>query len=145
MADVLPVNPNAQAVTSESLSALWILQWTTEREILFLMEKGLLGLRSGPVQQAIDVDARTLSNTMLFGPDSFFDVSSSIDPEVSLRKGLERGCRLPYAGRCRYHVVFACRLPKSGAGTLVIWLCLMTQRRPRLVWTRATSLIIGAA
>lgn len=78
----MAVNPNAKAVSSESLSALWILKWTTEREIIFLMEKGLLGLASGPVQQAIDVDARTLSNTMLFGPGSLFEVSSSIDPEV---------------------------------------------------------------
>ena len=76
------VNPNAESVSGESLSALWILEWTTEREILFLMDKGLLGLASGPVQQAIDVDARTLSNTMLFGPDSVFEVASSIDPEV---------------------------------------------------------------
>lgn len=61
---------------------MWILEWTTEREILFLMEKGLLGLPSGEVQQAIDVDAGTLSNTMLFGPDSVFEVASSIEPEV---------------------------------------------------------------
>lgn len=75
------VNPDAGSVSS-NLSALWILKWTTEREILFLMEKGLLGLPSGPVQQAIDVNARTLSNKMLFGPDSLFEVASSIDPEV---------------------------------------------------------------
>lgn len=76
------VNPNAKSVTSESLSALWILEWTTEREILFLMETGLPWKPSGPVQQEIDVDAKTLSNRMIFGDDSLFEVFSSIDPEV---------------------------------------------------------------
>lgn len=77
------VNPNADSVTSQSLSALWTLEWTTEREILFLMENGLPGQPSGPVRQKIDVDAKTLSNIMLFGKDSFFEVASTIDPEVS--------------------------------------------------------------
>ena len=76
------VNPNAKSVTSESLSALWVLEWTTEQEILFLMEKGLPWKPSGPVQQEIDVDAKTLSNRMIFGDDSLFEVFSSIDPEV---------------------------------------------------------------
>ena len=78
------VNPNAKSVTSESLSALWILEWTTEQEILFLMEKGLPWKPSGPVQQEIDVDAKTLSNRMIFGDDSLFEVFSSIDPEVGV-------------------------------------------------------------
>lgn len=69
-------------MTSESLSALWVLEWTTEKEILFLMEWGLPGKPSGPVQQEIDVEAKTLSNRMLFGDDSVFEVFSSIDPEV---------------------------------------------------------------
>lgn len=77
------VNPNAKSVTSDSLSARWILEWTTEREILFLMEKGLPGKPSGPVQQDIDVDTGTLSNRMLFGEDALFEVASSIQPEVS--------------------------------------------------------------
>ena len=77
-----PVNPNADAVKSESLSALWILEWTTEREILFLMENGLPGQPSGPVKQEIDVDAKTLSNIMVFGKDSLFEVASTINPEV---------------------------------------------------------------
>lgn len=76
------VNPNAKSVKSESLSARWILEWTTEREIIFLMERGLPGKPSGPVEQDIDVDARTLSNRMIFGDDSLFEVASSIDPEV---------------------------------------------------------------
>lgn len=46
------------------------------------MEWGLPGRPSGPVQQEIDVEAKTLSNRMLFGDDSVFEVSSSIDPEV---------------------------------------------------------------
>lgn len=46
------------------------------------METGLPWKPSGPVQQEIDVDARTLSNRMIFGDDSLFEVFSSIDPEV---------------------------------------------------------------
>lgn len=46
------------------------------------MEWGLPGKPSGPVQQEIDVEAKTLSNRMLFGDDSVFDVSSTIEPEV---------------------------------------------------------------
>jgi len=101
-----PVNPNAKAVTSESLSALWILEWTTEKEIIFLMESGLPWKPSGPVQQEIDVDAKTLSNRMLFGDDSVFEVFSSIDPEV---RGViwmpcpnlsANWCSLAWAGRC---------------------------------------------
>lgn len=90
---LLAVNPNAKSVTSESLSALWVLEWTTEKEILFLMESGLPWKPSGPVQQEIDVDAKTLSNRMIFGDDSLFEVSSSIDPEVC---AVFRSC----CGRC---------------------------------------------
>ncbi|CAM9278585.1 unnamed protein product, partial [Hapterophycus canaliculatus] len=82
IAGLEPFNPNAKSVTSDSLSARWILEWTTEREIIFLMEKGLPGKPSGPVQQDIDVDAGTLSNRMLFGDDALFEVASSIEPEV---------------------------------------------------------------
>lgn len=64
------------------LSAEWVLQWTTEREILFLMDNGLLGLPSGPVKQTLDIAAGTLSNTMLFGKNSSFEVFSNISTEV---------------------------------------------------------------
>lgn len=98
-------------MTSETLSALWILEWTTEREIIFLMEKGLLGLPSGPVQQAIDVDAKTLSNIMLFGQDSKFEVYSSITPEdAGPRVNFEfEACKLKYRG-------FTVPLPPVGKG-----------------------------
>lgn len=46
------------------------------------MDKGLLDLPSGPVQQNIDLESGAFSNTMLFGPDSFLNVSSSIALEV---------------------------------------------------------------
>lgn len=106
-----PFNPNAKLVTSESLSALWILEWTTEREILFLMESGLPWKPSGPVQQEIDVDAGTLSNRMFFGDDSLFEVFSSIDPEPSgPRVKFEfEACKLTYGG-------FTLPLPPVGKG-----------------------------
>ncbi|CAM9502567.1 unnamed protein product [Ascophyllum nodosum] len=95
-----PLNPNADAVKSESLSALWILEWTTEREILFLMENGLPGQPSGPVKQEIDVDAKTLSNIMVFGKDSLFEVASTINPEESgPRVNFEfKACKFKYGG-----------------------------------------------
>ncbi|CAM9664382.1 unnamed protein product [Pylaiella littoralis] len=95
-----PFNPNAKSVTSESLSALWVLEWTTEKEILFLMEWGLPGKPSGLVQQEIDVEAKTLSNRMLFGDDSVFEVSSSIEPEeYGPRVYFEfEACKLSYGG-----------------------------------------------
>lgn len=97
---LLTVNPNADSVTSENLSALWTLEWTTEREILFLMENGLPGQPSGPVRQKIDVDAKTLSNIMLFGKDSLFEVASTIDPEVSITRSISTivvACPMPHA------------------------------------------------
>ncbi|CAN0030659.1 unnamed protein product [Scytosiphon promiscuus] len=111
IAGLEPFNPNAKSVTSKSLSARWILEWTTEREIIFLMEKGLPGKPSGPVQQDIDVDAGTLSNRMLFGDDSLFEVASSITPEESgPRVNFEfEACKLTY-GR------FTLPLPPVGKG-----------------------------
>eukprot|EP00752_Nemacystus_decipiens_P009091 g8117.t1 len=106
-----PFNPNAKSVTSESLSALWVLEWTTEQEILFLMEKGLPWKPSGPVQQEIDVNAKTLSNKMIFGDDSLFEVFSSIDPDPSgPRVNFEfEACKLTYGG-------FTLPLPPVGKG-----------------------------
>ncbi|CAM9727180.1 unnamed protein product [Ectocarpus sp. 6 AP-2014] len=111
IAAIEPFNPNAKSVTSESLSARWILEWTTEREIIFLMERGLPGKPSGPVEQDIDVDARTLSNRMIFGDDSLFEVASSIDPEDSgPRVNFEfEACKLKYGG-------FTIPLPPVGKG-----------------------------
>ncbi|CAM9762160.1 unnamed protein product, partial [Choristocarpus tenellus] len=72
------VNPTPNSGSSSLLSARWDLRWTSEREVLFLIEKGFFGLDTGVVFQAIDVEQGTLENTLLFEGGSFFSVGSSI-------------------------------------------------------------------
>ncbi|CAM9605819.1 unnamed protein product, partial [Discosporangium mesarthrocarpum] len=75
-------NPTPDSGSSPLLTAQWDLQWTSEREVLFLIEKGFFGLDTGLVFQAIDTERLTLQNTLCFDGDSFFSVGSSITPEV---------------------------------------------------------------
>jgi len=66
--------------TDDSLSATWRLLWTTEKELLLVIEKSpLFRTRAGDVLQAIDVRNRTLNKVIKFPPDGVFLVRSSIE------------------------------------------------------------------
>lgn len=69
------------------LSASWQLLWTSERETLFLLEKGLFGV--GPataVVQEVDVARQTLANRVEFGDQAAaFVVDASLSVEGDSR------------------------------------------------------------
>ena len=44
-------NPTANAASSPLMSGRWTMRWTTEKEILFLVEKGFFGLQCTSVYQ----------------------------------------------------------------------------------------------
>eukprot|EP00242_Pyramimonas_sp_CCMP2087_P001553 CAMPEP_0198230154 /NCGR_PEP_ID=MMETSP1445-20131203/114510_1 /TAXON_ID=36898 /ORGANISM="Pyramimonas sp., Strain CCMP2087" /LENGTH=251 /DNA_ID=CAMNT_0043910669 /DNA_START=73 /DNA_END=828 /DNA_ORIENTATION=+ len=74
--------------TGADLSGVWELMWTSEKEVLFLLEKGIFAV--GPAQasyQVIDVDNGTLQNVITFGEDSesAFVVQSSLEPTSDVR------------------------------------------------------------
>lgn len=71
------------------LSGTWKLLWTSERETLFLLEKGLFNV--GPARdvfQVLDAAARTLSNVVEFGETEMsaaFVVKGTLRPESDVR------------------------------------------------------------
>ena len=61
-----------------SLAATWELLWTSEREVLFLIENGaVFGTQTGPVFQSLDLAAGNLSNVVTFPPTGAFVVAST--------------------------------------------------------------------
>ena len=86
------------AAAKKALSAAWRLLWTSERETLFLLDKGLFGREAGESYQTIDVAARTLSNTIEFADGAEFAVESTIELEEGARVAFRftsAGLRLP--------------------------------------------------
>merc|ERR1711924_248649 len=62
-------------------SGEWRLLWTTEKELLFTIEKGLFGLKCTGSTQKIDMPGGSLENRILFEESSFLKVGSSLAPD----------------------------------------------------------------
>ena len=61
-----------------SLAATWELVYTSEREVLWLIENGgVFGTETGAVYQSLDLAAGTLSNVVTFPPTGAFVVAST--------------------------------------------------------------------
>jgi hypothetical protein len=97
-------NPTPNPASSPLMSGRWTMAWTTEKEILFLVEKGFFGLKCNAVYQVkkfilkrtvlivtadssparvnkrgalqdIDAAAGTLANALIFDEDSYLKAS----------------------------------------------------------------------
>lgn len=79
---LLEANAGAGPPSEAALTACWELAWTSEREVLWLIENaGLFGTETGPVYQSLDLSANTLSNVVTFPPTGAFVVQSSAAAE----------------------------------------------------------------
>jgi hypothetical protein len=85
-------------------------------EVIFLIEKGFFGFKTGPVYQVIDNSANTLENTLRFGnlleqEDNFFSVQSATEPLPNSSRTAFKftSCEAGYRG-------FKIPLPPVGAG-----------------------------
>eukprot|EP00241_Pyramimonas_parkeae_P021690 CAMPEP_0114304266 /NCGR_PEP_ID=MMETSP0059-20121206/15690_1 /TAXON_ID=36894 /ORGANISM="Pyramimonas parkeae, Strain CCMP726" /LENGTH=255 /DNA_ID=CAMNT_0001427343 /DNA_START=62 /DNA_END=830 /DNA_ORIENTATION=+ len=99
--------------TGPDLSAVWELVWTTEKETLFLLEKGIFAV--GPAQesyQVIDLDKGLLQNVILFGEEgeSKFAVNSSIEAVSRTR------CNFAFTGARLQTPKLSLGLPPLGKG-----------------------------
>ncbi|KAJ1444299.1 hypothetical protein M885DRAFT_553306 [Pelagophyceae sp. CCMP2097] len=101
------------APVRDLLTGRWELLWTTETELLFAIEKGLVG--AGPcdgVFQDINVAAGTLDNVVDFANDSQLLVTSSLDADAGNPRRFDfafKGCALRWRG-------FTVPLPPVGKG-----------------------------
>lgn len=77
------LNPTPEAACSPLISGEWQLLWTTEKELLFAIEKGLFGLKCIGSTQTIDMAGGTLENRVLFEEDSFLEVGSTFSPDAT--------------------------------------------------------------
>jgi len=59
------------------MTGRWQMKWTSEKEILFCVEKGFFGLPCTDVYQTIDVKAGTLGNVIEFSDEGFLKVDSN--------------------------------------------------------------------
>jgi len=75
-------SPTKEPSLSPILGGDWDLAWTSEKEVAFLMEKGLFGDKCVRVFQNIDTAAPSLSNTVLFDNGSFLKVQSTFQAGV---------------------------------------------------------------
>jgi hypothetical protein len=68
-------NPTQNPAESSLMTGRWKMAWTTEKEILFCVEKGLFGLPCTDVYQTIDSSAGTLKNVIEFTDQGFLKVN----------------------------------------------------------------------
>jgi len=105
--------------TGPDMSAVWELMWTTEKETLFLLEKGIFAV--GPAQesyQVIDVETGLLQNVILFGEESekMLLINSTLQPTSDVRVDFKfeqaelrltkRTIRLPPFGKGWFDTVY---------------------------------------
>jgi len=77
------LNASPTPTFDSKLNSVWELVWTTEKEVLFLKEKGLF--MDGPcvgVTQTIDLDAGRLENNVEFERGGALSVSSKLSPDA---------------------------------------------------------------
>eukprot|EP00238_Polyblepharides_amylifera_P002190 CAMPEP_0196591668 /NCGR_PEP_ID=MMETSP1081-20130531/70516_1 /TAXON_ID=36882 /ORGANISM="Pyramimonas amylifera, Strain CCMP720" /LENGTH=263 /DNA_ID=CAMNT_0041915105 /DNA_START=43 /DNA_END=834 /DNA_ORIENTATION=- len=99
--------------TDESLSGVWELLWTSEKETLFLLEKGIF--RVGPAQksfQVIDVGGQTLQNVIQFGENS----ESVFVVDSSLQVVSDKRCEFKFSGARLTTPNFNFKIPPFGQG-----------------------------
>lgn len=84
-------SPTKEPSLSPILGGDWDLAWTSEKEVAFLMEKGLFGDKCVRVFQNIDTAAPSLSNTVLFDNGSFLKVQSTFQAGVGGPNSAEGG------------------------------------------------------
>lgn len=85
MDQLAPLNPTPKAATSPLLQRRWILEWTSEKEINFFLDKGLS--RTGAITQTLDGDV--LENDIPFVGGGGFGVTGRISVDEE-REGLAR-------------------------------------------------------
>ena len=104
--DVIAGAPRGTAATDGT----WELIWTTEKEVLFLLEKGLFGCAATTAVQVVDLEAGTLNNIVNFEKKSQLKVDSSAQRGDGNRVDFAfNGATLKYRG-------FALPVPPVGKG-----------------------------
>jgi hypothetical protein len=94
-AELVSLNPTEEPSRSPLFSGEWECLWTTEKELNFAVEKGLLGLPWQRTYQTIDVAAGALENVIQFEGGAL-RVASTIAPDA------EDGARFDFAfERCQ--------------------------------------------
>jgi len=78
-------NPTQNPAESSLMTGRWKMAWTTEKEILFCVEKGLFGLPCTDVYQTIDSSAGTLKNVIEFTDQGFLKVDSNFKDQQGAR------------------------------------------------------------
>merc|ERR1719409_2272478 len=82
---LIAANPTPKPAESSLMSGRWKMAWTTEKEILFCVEKGLFGLPCTDVYQTIDSSAGTLKNVIEFTDQGFLKVDSNFKDQQGAR------------------------------------------------------------
>mmetsp|Transcript_4231 Transcript_4231/g.6317 ORF Transcript_4231/g.6317 Transcript_4231/m.6317 type:complete len:226 (-) Transcript_4231:152-829(-) len=75
------LNPTPNAANSPLVNGRWRLQWTTEKEVLFIAKNGVFGLAATNIVQDIDTVGNSLQNLIELENDSFFSVKSTCVPK----------------------------------------------------------------
>jgi L-ascorbate metabolism protein UlaG (beta-lactamase superfamily) len=83
--ELKPLNPTPATSASPLINGRWDLLWTTEKEQLFFVEKGLFGSGFVAAKQDIDVASGRLQNLIEFEKGDYFKVSSSLSSEPPVR------------------------------------------------------------
>mmetsp|Transcript_31693 Transcript_31693/g.101677 ORF Transcript_31693/g.101677 Transcript_31693/m.101677 type:complete len:344 (+) Transcript_31693:84-1115(+) len=91
LAELSALNPTPEPARSPLFSGTWECVWTTESELNFAVDKGLLGLPWRRTYQTIDVPRGTLTNVIEFEEGGFLRVGSTISPDA------ERGERFRFS------------------------------------------------
>ncbi|EOD32750.1 hypothetical protein EMIHUDRAFT_471624 [Emiliania huxleyi CCMP1516] len=97
LAELSALNPTPEPARSPLFSGTWECVWTTESELNFAVDKGLLGLPWRRTYQTIDVPRgalttpSTLTNVIEFEEGGFLRVGSTISPDA------ERGERFSFS------------------------------------------------
>jgi len=91
LAELSALNPTPEPARSPLFSGTWECVWTTESELNFAVDKGLLGLPWRRTYQTIDVPRGTLTNIIEFEEGGFLRVGSTISPDA------ERGERFCFS------------------------------------------------
>lgn len=99
LSELVRSNPTPKPASSSKLDGEWVLLWTTEKELLFLMKNGLLGKPCTTVTQTVDANANSLVNFVGCGESSFLKVESYLGGGGDSRDDLDfefSACSLKY-------------------------------------------------
>merc|ERR1712151_916957 len=82
MGELAALNPTADPARSPLFSGEWECAWTTEKELTFVVDKGLFGLPWARTYQTIDIPAAALENVIEFDGGALM-VGSTIRPDAT--------------------------------------------------------------